>query len=201
MSLRAGTYIVPTHRWYIERTVWLIAGFALLTSTALALLVDPLWILGVTATGLVSINVALTGFCPIGNILKLFGFTPMLGSSSAKRFYFLQIDRWYLERRIYIAVGINISVASVLVLAASPWWTLFTIFVGGAMVWFAATGYCIMANALYWLGAEPRLNPDAMPSGRCEKCAMSNHCVSNPRRVPAEILSLAQQDVAAVAPR
>lgn len=63
MSLRAGTYIVPTHRWYIERTVWLIAGFALLTSTALALLVDPLWILGVTATGLVSINVALTGFC------------------------------------------------------------------------------------------------------------------------------------------
>ena|SRR3974390_1978336 len=72
MSLRAGTYIVPTHRWYIERTVWLIAGFALLTSTALALLVDPLWILGVTATGLVSINVALTGFCPIGNILKLF---------------------------------------------------------------------------------------------------------------------------------
>ena len=63
MSLRAGTYIVPTHRWYIERTVWLIAGFALLTSTALALLVDPLWILGVTTTGPVSINVALTGFC------------------------------------------------------------------------------------------------------------------------------------------
>jgi hypothetical protein len=29
------------------------------------------------------------------------------------------------------------------------------------MVWFAATGYCIMANGLYWLGAEPRLNPDA----------------------------------------
>src|SRR3974377_2209794 len=63
MSLRAGTYIVPTHRWYIERTVLLIAVFALLTSTALALLVDPLWILGVTTTGLVSINVALTGFC------------------------------------------------------------------------------------------------------------------------------------------
>jgi hypothetical protein len=27
------------------------------------------------------------------------------------------------------------------------------------MVWFAATGYCIMANGLYWLGAEPRLAP------------------------------------------
>lgn len=38
---------------------------------------------------------------------------------------------------------------------------LFTGFVGTAMVWFAATGYCIMANGLYWLGAEPRLAPEA----------------------------------------
>jgi hypothetical protein len=183
MATRTGTYIVPTHRWYIERTVWLIAGVVLLSSTALALLVQPLWILGVTATGLVSINVALTGFCPVGNVLRLVGFTPMLGSPTPTRFnlYFLQIDRWYLERRIYLAVGINISVASVLVLALSPWWTLFTLFVGGAMVWFAATGYCIMANALYWLGAEPRLRPEAMLSGRCADCAMSTVCVSNPR--------------------
>jgi hypothetical protein len=27
-------------------------------------------------------------------------------------------------------------------------------------VWFAATGFCIMANGIYWLGAEPRLAPD-----------------------------------------
>ena len=174
--MRTGVYIVPTHRWYIERTVWLIAGIVLLTGTALALLVNPLWILTVTATGLVSINVALTGFCPVGNVLRLFGFTPMLGTSGSK-LYFLQIDRWYLERRIYLAVGINISVASVLVLGQSPWWALFTAFVGGAMVWFAATGYCIMANALYWLGAEPRLNPESMPSGRCTKCAMSPVCI------------------------
>ena len=45
MTLRTGVYIVPTHRWYIERTVWLIAGIVLLTSTGLALLVNPLWIL------------------------------------------------------------------------------------------------------------------------------------------------------------
>ena len=100
-------------------------------------------------------------------------------------FYFLQIDRWYLERRIYLAVGINISVASALVLAHSAWWTLFTTFVGGAMVWFAATGYCIMANALYWLGAEPRLNPNLMPSARCSQCAMADVCVSNPKLRPA----------------
>ena len=83
----------------------------------------------------------------------------MLGTNTSTRWnlYFLQIDRWYLERRIYIAVGINISVASVLILAHSAWWALFTGFVGAAMVWFAATGYCVMANMLYWLGAEPRL--------------------------------------------
>ena len=60
--MRSGTYIVPTQHWYIERTVWLIAGFVLLASTTLALLINPLWIFGVITTGLVSINVALTGF-------------------------------------------------------------------------------------------------------------------------------------------
>ena len=168
MRIPSGTYIVPTNRWYIERTVWLIAGVVLLASSALALLWNPLWILGVTATGLVSINVALTGFCPVGNVLRLLGFTPMLGSATPTRWnlYFLQTDRWYLERRIYITVGVNVCIASVLVLTLSPWWTLFTFFVGAAMVWFAATGFCILANALYWFGAEPRLNPKAMPSGR-----------------------------------
>jgi hypothetical protein len=175
-----GLYIVPTHRWYIERTVWLIAGIVLLGSTLLAALVNPLWILGVTATGLVSINVAFTGFCPVGNVLRLIGFQPMLGSKTPTRsnLYFLQTDKWYLERRIYLTVGINICIASILVLTLSPWWTLFTGFVGGAMVWFAATGYCVLANILLWLGAEPRLNPSLMPSGRCAECTMSPVCLS-----------------------
>jgi hypothetical protein len=187
MALNTGTYIVPTHRWYIERTVWLVAGIVLLTGSALALLVEPVWILMVTATGLVSINVALTGFCPVGNALRLFGFTPMLGTKTPTRWnlYFMQTDRWYLERRIYLVVGFNISVASILALAHSAWWTSFIVFVGGAMVWFAATGYCIMANMLYVLGAEPRLNPEAMPSGRCANCAMSPVCVSGRHVKPA----------------
>lgn len=178
MALRAGVYIVPTHRWYIERTVWLIAGIVLLGGSALSLLSDPRWILMVTATGLVSINVAFTGFCPVGNVLRLFGFTPMLGAAALTRsnLYFMQTDRWYLERRIYLAVGFNISLASVLTMVHSIWWTSFIVFVGAAMVWFAATGYCIMANMLYWLGAEPRLNPQAMPSGRCTRCAMASAC-------------------------
>ena len=89
-------YIVPTDRWYIERTVWLIAGVVLLASTAMALLVNRLWILGVIATGLISINVSLTGFCPVGNVLRRLGFTPMLGSDKPTRwkFYFMQTDSW-----------------------------------------------------------------------------------------------------------
>jgi len=179
MKIRSGIYMVPIDLWYIERTVWLIAGIVLLASTAMALLVDRLWILGVIATGLVSINVAFTGFCPVGSVLKFLGFSPMLGSKARTRWnlYRMQTDRWYLERRIYLAVGINISVASTLILTYSPWFTLFTGFVGGAMVWFAATGFCVMANGLYWLGAEPRLSPETMPSGRCEECGMAGVCV------------------------
>jgi hypothetical protein len=163
MHFRRGIYIVPTHRWYIERTVWLIAGIVLLTSTALALWVHP-WFIGlVIITGLVSITVSLTGFCPVGNVLYRLGFTPMLGTATKHDIYLMQTDRWYLERRIYLAVGINISIASILSVVHSPWWLTFTGFVGTAMVWFAATGFCIMANSLYWIGAEPRLLPDAAP--------------------------------------
>lgn len=176
MALRSGVYVVPTHRWYIERTVWLIAGFVLLLATTLALLVNKWWVVLIMATGLASITVALTGFCVVGNLLRLFGFTPMLGERAKKRgnFYFMQTDRWYLERRIYLAVGININIASVLTLVHSLWWLSFTGFVGAAMVWFAATGFCIMANGLYWLGAEPRLAPE---SGRPTVASESGHHV------------------------
>ncbi|MEK6688672.1 MAG: hypothetical protein AABZ01_09470, partial [Gemmatimonadota bacterium] len=144
MPVRSGVYVVPTHRWYIERTVWFIAGLVLLVSTGLAARAHPLWVLGVVITAWASIGVALTGFCVVGNILARLGFTPMLARPGWEpgQLYFMQTDRWYLERRIYLAVGINLTVASGLSLVHSPWWLLFTGFVGGAMVWFAATGYC-----------------------------------------------------------
>jgi hypothetical protein len=166
MTLRSGLYIVPTHRWYIERAVWLIAGLILLVFTLLAALDRPLWVLAIIGLGLTSVTVSLTGFCAVGNVLRLFGFTPMLGASGPTpgNLYFMQTDRWYLERRIYLAVGINLSVASVLVLIHSSWWLLFPAFVGLAMLVFAWTGFCIMANSLYWFGAEPRLVPDHKPA-------------------------------------
>jgi hypothetical protein len=154
MAVRSGVYIVPTHRWYIERTVWLVAGVVLLLATLLAALANPLWVLLVVATALSSIAVALTGFCVVGNILLRMGFPPMLQdpARAGSGLYFMQTDQWYLERRIYLAVGINLTVASVLSLVHSPWWLGFTGFVG-----------CIMANGLYWLGAEPRLLPEGQP--------------------------------------
>jgi hypothetical protein len=161
MTARSGLYIVPTDRWYVERSVWLIAGCVLLISTALAALVHPLWVLPVIVAGADSIMVSLTGFCLVGSTLARFGVRPALAREdwAPGKLYLLQTDRWYLERRIYLVVGFNLIVASVLSLLHSPWWLVFTGFVGGAMVWFAATGFCIMANGLYWLGAEPRLAP------------------------------------------
>jgi hypothetical protein len=165
MPFRSGVYIVPTDRWYIERTVWMIAGMVLLGGTALALWAHPLWVLLVVATGAASITVSLTGFCIVGNVLSRLGFQAALGEvREPSKTYLMRTDKWYLERRIYMAVGINISIASVLSLVHTPWWLAFTGFVGGAMVWFAATGFCIMANGLYWLGAEPRLSPEPRPS-------------------------------------
>jgi len=162
MAFRSGIYIVPTDSWYIERSVWLTAGFVLLASTLLAWLVEPLVVLMIIATGLVSIATGLTGFDPIGNVFHRLGFRSKLSGDpeGTAKWYRIRTDKWYLERRIYVAVGINISIASVLSLVHSPWWLAFTGFVGGAMVWFAATGFCIMANGLYWTGAEPRLVPE-----------------------------------------
>jgi hypothetical protein len=137
----------------------------LLASTALALWAHPLWVLLVIATGAASITVSLTGFCLVGNVLSRLGFQPALGEvREGSKLYLMRTDKWYLERRIYMAVGINISIASVLSLVHTPWWLAFTGFVGSAMAWFAATGFCIMANGLYWLGAEPRLAPEGRPA-------------------------------------
>jgi len=114
----------------------------------------------VAITGLTSVAVAFTGFCPVGNILYRLGLRGLLADRSRPAFYFMATDSWYLERRIYVTVGINITLGSILSIVWSPWWLAFTGFVGVAMVWFAGTGFCILANFLYWIGCEPRLAPE-----------------------------------------
>lgn len=172
MSFRSGVYIVPVDEWYIERAVWGIAGIVLLTGTSIGVWVHPYGALLITATGLASIVVALTGFCLVGNVLHRLGLRGRLSAPSATpaRWYRMRTDSWYLKRRIYIVVGINITIASILSIVHSPWWLAFTGFVGVAMLWFPATGYCIMANLLYWLGAEPRLAKE--PRGVLEEGAV-----------------------------
>lgn len=135
----------------------------LLTSTTLAALVDPRFIVFVGLTGITSVWVALTGLCPVGNILYRLGLKGRLADQSRPGMYVMKTDSWYLERRIYPTVGVNITIGSILSLVWSPWWLAFTAFVGVAMVWFAFTGFCILANAMYWIGAEPRLTPMSDP--------------------------------------
>ncbi|HAM52665.1 MAG TPA: hypothetical protein DCP92_18955 [Nitrospiraceae bacterium] len=158
---RTGVYIIKTHIWYLERLVWIIAAIVLLMSSLLTALHNRNWVVFILAVGMSSVFVSLTGFCVVGNILYRLGVKPILENSLKKgqksKFYFMQTDRWYLERYIYLIVGINLSWTALFVRFHSLWWLCFPAFVGAATIVFAFTGFCILANLLYRLGAEPRL--------------------------------------------
>jgi hypothetical protein len=161
---RKGVYLVKTSAWYLERIVWLVAGIDVLSSTMLATVHSPDWAFSILFVGVCSVVVALTGFCIVGNIVRLLGARPMIPQNAdpghpGKKggLYFMQTDRWYLERYIYLVVGVNLSLSSILARFASPYWLLFTGFVGASTIVFSFTGFCILANLLYRLGAEPRL--------------------------------------------
>lgn len=158
---RSGVYIVKTHIWYIERLVWGVAGIVTLAGSLLAALHDRNWAYLILCVGISSVLVSLTGFCFIGNILYRLGVEPLLDESikSGGRgtFYMMQTDKWFLERYIYFIVGVNLSWTALLARFHSPYWLSFPIFVGAATIVFVFTGFCILANLLYRLGAEPRL--------------------------------------------
>ncbi len=162
MAKRTGVFLVKTDWWYVERLVWLIAGIDVLGSSILSVY-RPAWTYSILFVGICSILVALTGFCIVGNVLYLLGAQPlvpskrMLQNGKWSRFYFMQTDEWFLERYIYVFVGVNLSISSLLAKFVSPGWLFFTGFVGTATIFFAFTGFCIMANLLYRFGAEPRM--------------------------------------------
>ena len=163
MGKRSGIYLVKTHIWYVERLVWIIAGIITVIGSILAATHNINWSYLILFVGMSSIFVSLTGFCIVGNILYKLGIRPLLQASIRSTgggnctFYFMQTNKWFLERYIYLIVGINLSIAAMLVRFYSPYWLLFPAFVGSASVVFAFTGFCILANILYRLGAEPRL--------------------------------------------
>ncbi|MDX1762970.1 MAG: hypothetical protein R3231_01480 [bacterium] len=162
MSTRKGIYWVKTDKWYVERLVWLIAGTDVLVSSILTVLHSPYWIFSILFVGVCSMLVALTGFCLVGNLVYRLGAEARLlrqgvPSETEASLYLMQTDKWFLERFIYLFVGVNLSLSSLLATFHSLYWLCFTGFVGSATVVFAFTGYCFMANLLYKLGAEPRL--------------------------------------------
>lgn len=154
-------YLVVTEDWYVERAGWGVAGLAGGVGTGLAALGHPggLWL--VAAIGVTSLTNALTGFCPVSTALGWLGLPARLTAPADPptfgRPYRMQRDGWYLERTIYLVVGVNLTLASLLAFVHSPWWLAFTGFVAGASVVFSMTGFCPVANVLYRLGMEPRL--------------------------------------------
>jgi len=74
--------------------------------------------------------------------------------------YIAKKDSWYLERIIWLIAGIFSLSSAILAWVHSPYWLILTALVGVNLIVFALTGFCLMANILYKLGAKPRLQKD-----------------------------------------
>lgn len=74
--------------------------------------------------------------------------------------YIAKTDSWYLERLIWLIAGIFTLLSVFLTLIHSPYWLILAALVGINLIVFAFTGFCLMANLLYSLGAKPRLQKD-----------------------------------------
>ncbi len=72
-------YRAPTHRWYLERIIWLIAGIVVVGGICLGLLVHPYWFALPILAGINMIIFSFTGFCPMAVILnKTFHIKPLI---------------------------------------------------------------------------------------------------------------------------
>lgn len=75
--------------------------------------------------------------------------------------YLAKTDSWYLERIIWLIAGIFSLSSAVLAWVHSPYWLILTALVGINLIVFALTGFCLMANIVYKLGAKPKLQRKA----------------------------------------
>ena len=72
-------YRAPTHKWYLERIIWLIAGTIVLTGISLGILVHRYWLALPLLAGINMIIFSLTGFCPMAIFLnKVFHVKPLV---------------------------------------------------------------------------------------------------------------------------
>ncbi len=69
--------------------------------------------------------------------------------------YFAPTNKWSLERLVWLFAGIFTLTGTVLAAVHSMYWLLLTGLVGVNLIVFSLTGFCLMANILYALGARP----------------------------------------------
>ena len=80
--------------------------------------------------------------------------------------YMASTDRWYLERVIWMVAGTFTLGSALLAWLHSLWWLVLTGFVGVNLLIFGMTGFCVMANILYYVfRLKPRLACDAKGAG------------------------------------
>jgi hypothetical protein len=75
-------YMAPRQNWYLERTIWLVAGVFTLASAVLATWHSPYWLILTALVGVNLIVFALTGFCVMANILHALGLRSRLDRTS-----------------------------------------------------------------------------------------------------------------------
>ena len=66
-------YKLDTRKWYIERTVYLLAGIFILLAVALSLIVNEKLVYLVAPIGMMMTIFALTGYCPLSILLEKLG--------------------------------------------------------------------------------------------------------------------------------
>ncbi len=71
--------------------------------------------------------------------------------------YLAKTDSWYLERIVWLIAGSFTLASAILAWLHSPYWLILTALVGINLLIFAFTGFCLMANIVFKLGAKPRL--------------------------------------------
>ena len=66
--------------------------------------------------------------------------------------YLAKTDKWYLERVIFLVVGILILLSLTLAYFISKYWLVLTAIIGFGLILFSLTGFCTMANILVKFG-------------------------------------------------
>lgn len=62
-------YKMPTHKWFLERMIYLVAGIFVTVSVLLGVYISDYFFLFTGFVGLMLINFAITGYCPMAIFL------------------------------------------------------------------------------------------------------------------------------------